>query len=341
MLNRSADHAAAERAFMESREAYVRVTVVRAERPTSAHAGDTALLDAAGTLHGFVGGNCVQGSVREYGLQALASGEPLLLRVLPGEPRRTAGEGAVEVSNPCLSGGAVELFLQPQVPAPRLLVVGNTPVARALAALGRSLDLDVELADSGSDSDDDSDGGGGGTAEPSADHAAVIVASHGRDEEPALTAALNAGVPYVALVASRRRAESVLASLDVDDAARGRVHSPAGLALGARTPAETALAILAEFTALRRATPGMPPAPENNAASGRETVAGHDAAPGAGGEPTREPAPGQAVDPVCGMDVVISAGTPRVEADGVLTYFCCPGCRAAYLRDPDRYATIP
>ena len=99
------------------REPFVRATVVRAQHPTSARAGDTALVLAGGAIEGFVGGNCVEASVRDYGLRTLASGEPLLLRVMPGEPVRNQEEGAVTVANPCLSGGSVEIFLQPQLPA--------------------------------------------------------------------------------------------------------------------------------------------------------------------------------------------------------------------------------
>lgn len=309
-------------------EPYVRATVVRAERPASARAGDTALLDADGALHGFVGGHCVQGSVRDYGLQTLASGEPLLLRVLPGAPSRTAGEGAVEVSNPCLSGGAIEIFLQPQLPAPHLLVFGSTPVARALGALGACLDLDVELVDGAAESS-------AAGAAPSPGDAAVIVASHGEDEEPVLTAALAAGIPYIALVASGRRAAAVLASLDVDDGARQRIHSPAGLALGARTPAETALSILAEFTALR--------------AQARKSGQG-EPEPEPKSEPRPEPAPEpqpdavhrgvHAIDPVCGMQVRITANAPQITAGGAVTYFCSAGCRTAFAADPERYAAL-
>ena len=310
MENLPADLTQRALAHEARREPYVRATVVRAERPTSARAGDTALLDADGSLHGFVGGNCVQGSVRNYGLQTLASGEPLLLRVLPGAPSQTAGEGAVEVSNPCLSGGAIEIFLQPSLPAPHVLVLGDTPVARALSALGAGLDLDVELVN---------DGG----IQPGPGDAAVIVASHGQDEEPALTAALAAGVPYIALVASARRAAGVLASLDVDDDARQRIRSPAGLAIGARTPAETALAILAEFISLR--------AQSRDRRQDAETDQAVQA---------QAPQNTQAVDPVCGMHVSI-IGTPlQAEVDGVVSYFCSSGCRSAFVSDPMRYAAV-
>ena len=129
-----------------TREPFVQATVVRAQKPTSAHAGDTALVRADGTIDGFVGGTCAEASVREYGLMTLSTNEPLLLRIVPGEaPPQSAEEGAVTVANPCLSGGSVEIFLEPRVPAPRLLVVGDSPIAEALAELGRPLGYAVEL----------------------------------------------------------------------------------------------------------------------------------------------------------------------------------------------------
>jgi xanthine dehydrogenase accessory factor len=295
------------------REPFVHATVVRAQRPTSAHAGDTALVLPSGEIQGFVGGNCVEASVREYSLQALASQEPLLLRVLPGEPSRTAEEGAVAVSNPCLSGGAIEIFLQPRIPAPRVLVVGTTPVAQALATLGSAVGLDVELTD-------------GETADPHGHDAALIVASHGKAEEAALEAALRAGVPYVALVASGTRGAAVLESLDVDDALRARVFTPAGLQLGARTPGEIALSILAQLVGERSKA--------RNAAPRLAEAAG--ATPGMVVPP--EPGPASAVDPVCGMSVPAVGSSLHVEYNGVTVYFCSPGCRAAFRKDPERYA---
>ena len=286
------------------REPFVHATVVRAQRPTSAHAGDTALVLPSGDIQGFVGGNCVESSVREYSLQVLVSGEALLLRVVPGEPSRSTEEGAVEVSNPCLSGGAIEIFLQPRIPAPRVLVVGTTPVAQALATLGSGVGLAVELMD-------------GESARPAADDAALIVASHGKAEEVALEAALRAGVPYVALVASGTRGTAVLESLDVEPAQRSRVFTPAGLDLGARTPGEIALSILAQLiqerAKSRHAAPQPVPAPALQA-------------------------PPTAVDPVCGMSVPAAESTLQLEHNGATVYFCSPGCRAAFRKDPERYA---
>jgi xanthine dehydrogenase accessory factor len=283
-----------------SREPFVRATVVRAQKPTSAHAGDTALVRADGSIDGFVGGTCAEASVREYGLMTLSTNQPLLLRIVPGEaPPRSAEDGAVTVANPCLSGGSMEIFLEPRVPAPRLLVVGNSPIAAALADLGRPLGLAVELV-------------AGQDAAPRADDAALVVASHGRGEEPALTAALRLGVPYVGLIASRIRGAGVLAALDVPDDQRARVHSPAGLDIGGRTAAEIALSVLAEIVAERRTA---------------ERVAA-----------ARATAPARAVDPVCGMTVAAVDSSPHVTVDGGTTWFCCEGCRTAFLADPAQYA---
>jgi len=304
--NAAAQTARAEQ-LKERREPFVLATVVRAQRPTSAHAGNTALVLPTGEIDGFLGGTCVEASVREYALTSLATQEPMLLRVVPGEPSSVRQEGAVEVANPCLSGGAVEIFLEPQLPAPRVVVVGSTPVAEALAALGAVLDFDMVLT-------------AGTAAEPRADDAALIVASHGREEEPALELALRTGVPYIALVASGKRGSAVLASLDVGDALRARVHTPAGLALGGQTPAEIALSILAELVSVRAAARTGPPAPE---ASGAGQAAG----------------PAVAVDPVCGMSVAAVPASLHTSHDGVEVYFCSSGCKAAFLADPDRYAT--
>jgi xanthine dehydrogenase accessory factor len=240
-------------ALEAERMPFVQATVVRAGRPASVRAGATALVLGDGTIEGFVGGHCAEPSVRIHALHALETGDALLLRIEPGDGDAAAVDGAVTVHNPCISGGALEIFLEPHVPAPRVHVIGATPIALALVDLGRSLGYDIVPNTSGD-------------LDPSSDDAAVIVASHGRDEEQALSAALDAGVPYVGLVASRRRGGAVVAGLEVSDDDRARVHTPAGLDLGARTPHEIALSILAELVATRRpqVAPAPPPAHEHH-----------------------------------------------------------------------------
>jgi xanthine dehydrogenase accessory factor len=220
-------------ALTSGRMPFVLATVVRAERPTSAKPGGRALVLPDGTMEGFVGGECAESTVRSHGLRLLASGESTLLRITPTESAETVAEGLVTVGNPCLSGGTLEIFLEAMVPPKLVHVHGDGPIAQALVSVGRASGHDVEPA---------------GDELPS-DLAALVVASHGHDEEPLLEKALRAGVPYVGLVASRKRGTAVLASLDVTDEQRARVHTPAGLDIGARTPAEIALSIYAELVA--------------------------------------------------------------------------------------------
>lgn len=212
---------------------FVLATVVRAERPTSAKPGDRALVLPDGTMEGFVGGECAESTVRSHGLRLLASGESALLRITPTASAETVSEGLVTVGNPCLSGGTLEIFLEAMVPPKLVHVYGDGPIAHSLVDVGRACGHDVHVA----------------TDTPPDDLTALIMASHGHGEEPLLEKALRAGVPYVALVASPKRGAAVLASLDVTDEQRARVHTPAGLDIGARTAAEVAVSIYAQMIA--------------------------------------------------------------------------------------------
>jgi len=280
------------RVLTSERVAHVMVTVVRAQRPTSVRAGDRAIVLPDGTIDGFVGGTCAEASVRLHALRVMETGEGLMLRIVPGDADAPALEGAVTEANPCLSGGSLELFLEPSIPAARLLVVGDTPIARELVSLGERLGYAVVAGD------DD--------ATPAPDDAALVVASHGRDEERALEAGLREGVAYIGLVASRVRGAAVIAALDVAQPLRARVHSPAGLDIGAHTPAEIALSILAEIVATRRDAPSRPAVE----------------------------APTQAIDPVCGMTVAATDATLHVDGAGGRVFFCGSGCRDTFAADP-------
>src|SRR4029079_10112553 len=178
-----------------ARAAYVHARVVAAEKPTSAKPGAEAIVLADGTIEGFVGVACAESTLRAQALALLDSGETLLLRITP-EPEAPR-PGALTVHNPCLWGGTLEIFLDPIIPAPLVVVAGDTPIARAL------LELVTPLGDAGAMYDGALPG----------DAAAVVIASHGRDEEPLLVEALRANVSYVGLVASRKRGEAVLPSL--------------------------------------------------------------------------------------------------------------------------------
>jgi xanthine dehydrogenase accessory factor len=300
----------------QQRQSFVRATVVRTQRPTSAHAGDVAVIDSEGVMTGFVGGTCVEASVREFSLRVLGTGEPILLQVRPGDVGRTEQEGAVEVHNPCLSGGSIDVFLEPVTPAARVVVVGDQPVAQALALIGADLGFEMHQVD-------------GESWYPSDGDAALIVASHGRGEEPALERALIAGIPYIGMIASEKRGSAVVASLNVDDELRHRVHTPAGIQLGGTTPAEIALGVLAQLVQIRAST-GVSSVTHGQTGSHEgHTAADHVSATGTT----------MAVDPVCQMTVIAADPTPHVEHEGVTVWFCSDGCRTSFRKEPDRYVT--
>jgi xanthine dehydrogenase accessory factor len=300
-----------------ARTPFVLATVVRAERPTSAKAGDRALVLADGTLEGFVGGTCAESTVRVQGLRLLDSGESTLLRITPdGDELPSTVEGLVTVGNPCLSGGTLEIFLEAMLPAVLVQVFGDAPVARALVRVGTAMGYEMRA---GTDP----------SVAVAPDAAAVVVASHGRDEEAVLAAALRAGVPYVALVASRRRAAAVLSGMGLPEALTAQVRSPAGLDIGARTPAEVAVSVLAELVATRPRQTAPPAGVEvaaGAAGAARAAPAEH------GGGPVRE-----VVDPVCGMTVAVTPTALVARHGGRTFYFCGTGCRQAFAAEPDRF----
>jgi xanthine dehydrogenase accessory factor len=218
---------------------FVWATVIRAQRPTSAKPGDSAIVLADGQVDGFVGGDCAESTVRAQALEVLATAEPRLLRITPSPDDVGAGDDVVTVYNPCLSGGTLEIFLEPAVPLPVVAVFGHAPIATALLRAHRLFGQQVLQLEKPDD-----------PLPPGV--RAVVVASHGNDEQPILEAALRADVPYIGLVASRRRGPAVLDSLDVDERMRARVRTPAGIDIGARTAQEVALSILAEVVAVLR-----------------------------------------------------------------------------------------
>ena len=279
-----------------SRTPFVQATVVRAQEPSSAHAGDRAIVLADGSVEGFVGGQCAVGSVRTAALGALATGEGVLLRVLPGSDLAGGtfpdAPGASIVVNPCLSGGALEIYLEPLLPSPVLHLVGSSPTAEAVATLAPTLGFVIERASEG--------------ATP-AGAVAAVVSSHGGDEPGSIRTALDAGIGFVGVVCSRTRGQALLAELDLPEDELRRVHAHVGLEIGARTAPEIALSVLAEIVRSIRLE-GLVAAPR-----GAPVVL-----------------PRRAVDPVCGMTVTVAADTPHLLLDGIDHWFCNPGCRDAF-----------
>jgi len=280
--------------LVAARTPFVHATVVRAEHPTSAQPGDEAIVLPDGTIEGFVGGQCAQNSVRQATRCALQTGESVLLRVLPdGEEHFPNTPGAAVVVNPCLSGGALEIFLAPWLPAPLIGIVGTAPIADKLADACAVVGFEVRRENP--DTLDDLD-----------QLTAVVIASHGGPEAATIRAAVDAGVRYIGLVASRTRGAALLSELTLSEDERARVHTPVGLEIHAKTPGEIAVAIVAELIRDIRA-------------GGLRIVA-----------PVIAPPPATAVDPVCGMPVTIGPGTEHLRVSEEDHWFCGPVCQASF-----------
>jgi xanthine dehydrogenase accessory factor len=249
--------------FQTEQTAFALVTVLRAQAPTSAKAGDKALVTADGQIHGWIGGGCAQPTVVKAVRQALTCGQPQSIRIAPTDQtaERTLGD-VLEFGMACHSGGTLELFIDPVLPAPQLTVFGDSPVARALVGLAPRVGLRVVLVVEGAQVGEFPDAAlvlGSDTADQVTQQIAMgglaVVATQGLRDLQALKAALALRPQTLWFVASERKAgvlrQSLIASGE-DAAAVAAIVAPAGEPIGAQTPEEIALSVLAAVVAARR-----------------------------------------------------------------------------------------
>jgi xanthine dehydrogenase accessory factor len=310
----------------QSGHPFVIATVVRAEKPTSAKPGAKAIIMEDGTLTGWIGGSCAEPTVKREAKKALQDGQPRLIRLCPPEKMGQAPqEGVIEITLTCISGGTLEIYIEPQLAQPHLVVIGHLATAEALVNLGKGLGWRISLM---------------GTEVsrerfPNADHildhldfshltispnTSIIVASHGNYDEDMLVAALQSSAPYIALIASKKRATAILQYLHESDLTHEQIHRlkyPAGLDLGAVTPEEIALSILAEIIQIRR-----------------QLLITNYQLPITN---IQSPPPLESLDPVCGMMVEIATAHFTSEYNGKIYYFCAAGCKRSFDKEPEKF----
>jgi xanthine dehydrogenase accessory factor len=327
-------------------EPFAVATVVGRRPPVSAHLGDQAIVYADGRMEGFVGGACSREIVRKQALASLRTRHACLVSIRPDASAADASDPEhVVVPMTCVSEGAVDVYVEPVVRARRLVIVGATPVADALTRTASALEYDaVRVVTAGEQKDVEMAAGGApvvsldaleSAVKGAGEDVAAVVASQGHYDEEALETILRCGVSYVGLVASRKRGETVRAYLEAQGApGLERLRNPAGLDLGARTPSEVALSILAEIVKLRPAH-SLKIASETQGPAGRES--GPEELPHvprvADGSPEGLPHV-TAIDPVCHMEVTIATARHTAEVDGRTHYFCCAQCRARFVKAP-------
>lgn len=312
----------AARRFSERGERCAVVTVVWRRGPSSGKTGYQMVVTDTGEVQGWVGGSCAEPALVREARRAIDDETPRLVLLGTSEDLASRSrEGMVQVPITCQSEGALEVFIEPVVPAPHLVVVGRSPMVHTLAGLGRTLRWRTTVVDDGGTEDAYQEVSQVLTkldlqAAGVSPRSAVVVATQGHYDEEALEAALRTPAGWVGVVASRRRAESLLGHLrgqGVPDDALARVHAPAGLDLGTVSHEEIAVAILAELVQFK-------------------------AAGGLKGEAVPAPAPQrEATDPVCGMTVEVASARHRAEYRGETYYFCCPACRKSFEESPGEY----
>jgi xanthine dehydrogenase accessory factor len=303
-------------------ETFALATVVWRQGPSSSQSGSRAIITAEGELHGWIGGACAEPVVIREAQRVMAAGTAkLLLLGTPEQFGAAVPDGMTVVPISCQSEGAIEVYIEPVLPAPHLVIVGVSPMAHTLASLARALGWRTELVSGPDFATAGADG-----------RSMIVVATQGHDDEDVLERAVAARPAYLGLVGSRRRGAGVLGYLaerGVPQDQLDRVRVPAGLDLGSTTHQEIAVAVLAELVQLRAS--GALVRPMAGAVGSHET--GGESGVG-GANPVR---PAQAVDPVCGMTVAAEASGRPVRHEDADYYFCCAGCRLAFEKDPDAY----
>ena len=332
----------------QARQCFAVATVVSRKAPVSSHLGDKAIILEEGTLEGFVGGACSREIVRKQALIALELQQPRLVRISPDATQKATSPDEICVPMTCASEGAVDVYIEPHMERKRMVVVGASPIARALIQQTALQGFDVTAICEA----DERHGlvGLEGSAQiiDLAEFEAwlsvlskqqkgsleAVVASMGHYDEETLALLVKANIRYLGLVSSQKRGQTVmalLADMELPATELARVHNPAGLDLGAKTPNEVALSIVAQIVQLRRQD-----VEAAKAARAALTSLTKSSCCSSSNKDEKIKST-EAIDPICNMTVDISTAKHTGEHDGTMYYFCCPNCKHKFLKEPDKY----
>lgn len=297
-------------------ESFAVALVVRFEAPISGKPGDKAIIYPDGRIWGWIGGGCSQPAVVKEALKALSEGTPRLVRISPS-PAAGSEKGVVDYSMTCHSGGSLDIYIEPVLPKPHLVILGRSLVAQTLASLAKTIHFMVSVIAPGASRENF----------PTADaiyekldlgpisiapQTYLVVSTQGEYDEEALERALSIEAPYVAFVASQPKRDKVFEYLrekGIPSERLNRMHAPAGLGIGAVSPEEIAVSILAEIVQVSRSKKPIP-------------------------APSLPVMTAEAKDPICGMLVNPDQAKYRSEYRERTYYFCCARCKQTFDKDP-------
>ena len=307
--------------LLASEQSFAIAVVVRYEAPISGKPGNKAIIFPDGKIWGWIGGGCAQPVVAKEALKALADGQPRLIRI---SPSASPEEGIVDYSMTCHSGGTLDIYIEPVLPKPHLVILGRSPVAITLAKLAKAINYTVSVAAPEADRE----------SFPDADllqtdldlrglkitpQTLIVVSTQGHQDEEAVENALRSAAAYLAFVASRTKTAKIVEYLKERGLGAERLaqlRAPAGLDIHAGSPEEIAVSILAEMIQVNRMGKEKP----------KSQV------------PLPVIATKEAKDPICGMMVDVSKSQHKSECQGITFYFCCAGCKQKFDQRPEEYA---
>src|SRR5215471_20357725 len=304
-------------------QSFVVALVVRYQAPISGKPGDKAIVTEDGKMWGWIGGGCAQPVVVKEARQALVDGKPRLIRISPSS---SPENGIVNYDMTCHSGGTVDIFIEPVLPRPQLLILGRSPIAQTLARLGKIMNyaVSVAAADARRETFPDAD-----MLQANLDlsqikitpQTFIVVSTQGEDDEEALEKAVTAGARYTAFVASRVKSQKVFEYLrkrGIAEERLSKVRVPAGLDIHAASPEEIAISILSEIIQVKGTRTLVAPAAKMTLPLlGRE-----------------------ARDPICGMMVEVGEAKYKSDFRGSSFYFCCPRCKQTFDQQPEKYSLV-
>ncbi|MGA2643288.1 MAG: XdhC family protein [Candidatus Sulfotelmatobacter sp.] len=327
-------------------EPFATASVVRFQAPISGKPGDKAIIFADGRMWGWIGGGCAQPVVIKEALKAFADGKPRLVRI---SPTAAPEDGIVDYTMTCHSGGTLDIYIEPVLPKPHVLILGRSPIAQTLARLGKAIGYRVSVVAPGADQEQFPDVDllqtESNLSEVNRDkldldkvriarETFIVVSTQGEGDEEALEQAAKSSAAYVAFVASKVKAQKVLEYVreaGVPSERVNQIHAPAGLDIHAASPEEIAVSILAEIIQLRGARAQAVAAHKKSTSPALNLSVSNPPV-------LNPPAPNnEARDPVCGMFVNVSGAKYKSAHNGSDVYFCCAGCKQAFERQPEKY----
>jgi xanthine dehydrogenase accessory factor len=288
--------------------------------------GDKALIRRSGQLEGWIGGGCVSGIVLKEALDAIRSGKARLVRIGKHLVDSQIQEGVMEYKMTCQSEGTVEVFIEPVLPQPHLVVIGKSEIAKSLVRIARATgyritgvgqDANLKTYDKVDELITHYDLSGLKTSPASF----IVIATQGDNDEKALLESLKKDCSYIGFVASRKKMaamSSYLIDAGVDPQKVERIHSPAGIDINAKLPDEVAISILAQIIQVKNSL---------------DVVVSFDQQ----GSGVGETAPSFYINPVCGIPVDMNNPKHIIDYKGEKVYFCCDGCKVKFEKDPEKY----